>query len=263
MLVEHFIEGSIPSFSVMYNIKILNTSNNTRIILSESFRHSVSPHDVFRGEAPALGAGSLNLRVSSGGPNPFGGGGLCPPAGGAAPQGVGGGHPFPLGGMPPRGSGAAPGYPDRQVGGLPSSAGESLSRSHRASKMLFQLTSGQLGFKGATRKSSFVVSKLIQQFFNFFKSRSDNFRNIQFNIFFVGINPKDGVLMDQIRLALPKLISSRFSYLRNGRGLQNFSNLPNSPLRLAVFSKRGPVGKFSDITPIPFNGCKLKKSRRK
>ena len=41
----------------------------------------------------------------------------------------------------------------------PLNSGNLYNRRH---KMLFQLSCGQLGFKGATRKSSFVISKLIQ-----------------------------------------------------------------------------------------------------
>jgi ribosomal protein S11 len=148
MLVEHFIVGSIPILSVMYIIKIINTSNNTRILLSES-RRTAKP----------------------------------------------------------------------------------------STKLLVQLSCGHLGFKGSTRKSSFVVSKLIQlflkKFFSLYQSKA-----LPFNIYFLSNGPISnyGVQLDQIRRGLlePK-----------GRQI------------------RSTPCKIFDITPIPFNGCKLKKSLRK
>ena len=149
MLVEHFIVGSIPILSVMYILKIINTSNNTRILLSESRRTT---------------------------------------------------HPY--------------------------------------TKVLVHMSCGHLGFKGSTRKSSFVVSKLIQlflkKFFSIYMSKA-----LPFNIYFLSTGPSCqwqgyGVQLDQIR-----------------RGLHAARQIRSSPA--SIF----------DVTPIPFNGCKLKKSLRK
>jgi len=280
----------------MYNIKIINTSNNTRIILTESFRRPVALANlgVWSGNQAHITVDAPPF------PQTFG---LGPGIGPSAPRlgdhadVVGGAVPWAAkltrshGGGAQRGPATSGKTSNYNLRGLtPNGSGQTVY----SSKFLFQLTSGQLGFKGATRKSSFVVSKLIQQFFNFIKSRSDNFRNIQFNIYFVGINPKDGVIMDQIRLALPKLIGPATGHGRGdegapnrgetgptaGRGTGGFRSptapggFPTTSGGLRPVSRRimqnfqlAPLqagrGKFYDITPIPFNGCKLKKSRRK
>ena len=112
-----------------------------------------------------------------------------------------------------------------------------LSESRRSlpTKVLLQLSCGHLGFKGSTRKSSFVVSKLIQlflkKFFSIYMSKA-----LPFNIYFLSLGPISnyGVQLDQIR-----------------RGLHAARQIRSSPA--SIF----------DVTPIPFNGCKLKKSLRK
>lgn len=156
MLVEHFIVGSIPILSVMYILKIINTSNNTRILLSESRR-------------------------------------TAPPS----------------------------------------------------TKVLVQMSCGHLGFKGSTRKSSFVVSKLIQLFIKKFLSIYMS-KALPFNIYFLSVGPSRsgyGVQLDQIRRGLHAA-----RQIRSSGG-----SLSGSPFSWSIF----------DVTPIPFNGCKLKKSLRK
>ncbi len=271
MLVEHFIVGSSPIISVMiYQIKIINTSNNTRILLISS---------------PSTAAGEIYSTVP-----------------GATPSKV------------------------------PESGNFSV---FRRQKMLFQLSSGQLGFKGATRKSSFVISKLIQLFFNRINILFPNFRYIPCNIYFLGPRNNYSVLMDQIRLGIrswpqagnnfnipssalggikkDNSFSQSSTFFPEGIEFNHIFNLPSlpRPSTVAVNSPEGSplipatldglpslssvipdsytVGsgrrisptfnaaeservrgnnslggiKIFDITPIPFNGCKLKKSRRK
>lgn len=275
MLVEHFIVGSSPIISVMiYQIKILNTSNNTRILLISSPStageiYSTVPGDTFKGATPSKGPESGNFSV------------------------------------------------------------------FRRHKMLFQLSSGQLGFKGATRKSSFVISKLIQLFFNRINILFPNFRYIPCNIYFLGPRNNYSVLMDQIRLGIRSWpqVGNNFSISSSALGgikkdnsfsqsstfvpevqaelLNHIFNLPSLPRPsggavnfnaaetdrvrgnnslipatldglpsfTSVIPDSSAVGsgrrisptfnnslggiKIFDITPIPFNGCKLKKSRRK
>ena len=267
--------GSSPIISVMiYQIKILNTSNNTRILLISSPStageiYSTVPADTFKGATPSKGPESGNFSV------------------------------------------------------------------FRRHKMLFQLSSGQLGFKGATRKSSFVISKLIQLFFNRINILFPNFRYIPCNIYFLGPRNNYSVLMDQIRLGIrswpqagnnfnipssalggikkDNSFSQSSTFFPEGIEFNHIFNLPSlpRPSTVAVNSPEGSplipatldglpslssvipdsytVGsgrrisptfnaaeservrgnnslggiKIFDITPIPFNGCKLKKSRRK
>jgi len=128
-------------------------------------------------------------------------------------------------------------------------------------KLYFQLTSGQLGFKGASRKSSFVLGKLIQQFALRLRLPSVSPRSAL-------INPPSSGVNSSLANSLSGSSALRFNLISfKGKVPSNAVDLlrlfGNSPVldKSRRTNVKSPL-LISDLTPIPFNGCKLKKSRR-
>jgi small subunit ribosomal protein S11 len=85
-----------------------------------------------------------------------------------------------------------------------------------------QLSSGCLGFKGAKRSTSFAAKKVIEEISN--KCKELGFYKLEVQLNGIGAG----------RQRIPKILKNK--------GLT--------------------VIKIKDVTPFPFNGCRLKKKRR-
>lgn len=101
------------------------------------------------------------------------------------------------------------------------------SSSRHTPIILYNKSAGLLGFKGSSRSSSFAAESLSNDFLNYFKSSKRGDSKLNLSLFISGFSPLRSVL------------------------LRRFRSLGVRPLLL------------KDLTPVPHNGCRLKKSARK